>query len=108
MQSRSSENSTPTTPFEASGEADSQYTASVDPGSSPQFDGVTFINFWFLDDHLSTLRVDYESGRRWENTDEFAFKVTEKLRLPDIWASERDGSEKALAGLSGFCAYCRY
>ena len=58
------------------------------------YKGVNDIYFFFLDDRLMRLSVNYQSVP-WKNTGQFAAKVSETLKLPNVWRDDQ-GMNKVL------------
>jgi hypothetical protein len=59
------------------------------PVVNPRFSGVLFILVQLVDEHISLLRVDYESGTEWKSADQFVSKLSDAFHLPagENWRS---------------------
>src|SRR6266550_370929 len=51
------------------------------------FAGVRTISLDFLDNHLSSLWLGYESSYKWQTVPDFAAGISQSLHLPNAWES---------------------
>jgi len=82
--------------------SDARYTAVLSSDTFPQFEGTTYINLWFLDNHLSTVSVEYDSDIKWKDVKEFSTKVANELSLYGTWESSKEDLEKQTLDCDGF------
>jgi hypothetical protein len=62
------------------------FTADLDKTA---FAGVRTISLDFLDNHLSSLWLGYESSYKWQTVPDFAAGISQALHLPNAWESWR-------------------
>jgi hypothetical protein len=58
------------------------------------FKGVSAIYLSFFDNRLVRFSVQYDGSVQWDSSARFSTKVSESLRLPDLWVSGSGGSRK--------------
>jgi len=62
----------------------------INPDFDPRIDKTDFagartISLDFLDNHLSSLWLGYESSFKWQTVPDFVAGISQSLRLPDAW-----------------------
>jgi hypothetical protein len=66
---------------------------SLDPKFSSEMsklEGISSINFDFMDGHISYLFVFYDTEAKWNTVDDFALRVSEDLHIPKAWKKPTD------------------
>ena len=59
-----------------------------------EFEGVDTIEVQFLDDKLVSLKIDYDSSTKWENSREFTATIAKTLNLPSTgWRGRQEYAE---------------
>ncbi len=86
--------------------SDSFFNHELREKDSSKFEGIRFATIKYLDGKIISIEFTYEDTK-WKDTDEFAEKISESLKLPHSWKGsvfktlECDGfAVKVIAGLS--------
>ena len=75
----------------------------INPGFDPLIDqrlfaGVRSISLEFLDDHVSSLWLGYETSFKWNNVADFVAGISQSLHLPDAWEPWRSRGSRLRCG----------
>jgi hypothetical protein len=62
------------------------------PEYLPAFEGVEQVQVLFLDDRLVQMNFLYDRTVRWQREKDFTSKISELLKLPNVWEDSIGGS----------------
>jgi hypothetical protein len=82
---------------------------SINPYFDPSFDKVKFadvrtISLDFLDGHLISLWIGYDSTFKWQTLDTFVTGISKSMNFPDVWPAKRGGRQLDCGDFSVFAS----
>ena len=69
------------------------------PEYLPAFEGVEQVRVLFLDDRLVQMNFLYDRNVRWQREKDFTSKISESLKMPNVW---EDGIGGSILNCEGF------
>ena len=69
------------------------------PTYLPAFEGIEQVNVLFLDDRLVQINFHYDRKLRWQSEKEFTSRISDSLKMPNVW---EDGIGGSILNCNGF------
>lgn len=64
--------------------------------------GVAYLSMEFLDERLTMYALQYDSSAEWDSPDQFTARISQTLKLPNLWQTDQENHAFRVLKCEGF------